>query len=141
MLLCDVCNDGYHIDCLKNSAQVDMAAAFWICSPCLQAGHTISSLVEKQAQESVGKPPQALSHPSREQMRRDAEAAELHGRIVHASRSVPHTGEHQDLFGVLHYLGRQSSTHAKYFVARYHDGSTATLTLRQAKMMLHQLDK
>jgi hypothetical protein len=118
-----------------------MTAAFWICSPCLQAGHTIDSLVDKQAQDLTSKLPQALSHPSREQMRRDAEAAELHGRIVRTSSSMPNTDEHQDLFGVLHYLGRQVNRHSKYFVVRYHDGSTATLTLRQAKTILHKPDE
>ena len=75
ILLCDYCNKGYHVRCVELDEVPD---GDWVCPGCLEAGITLEDL---QRREQADGEDSAL-FPNAAQRRRDAAAADYHGRLV-----------------------------------------------------------
>jgi hypothetical protein len=126
MLLCDNCDNGWHIYCL-NPPLEEVPEGDWLCPDCTAAGVTFDTLREKRQRfvaDTQSRP--ALELPSRSRIAKARQYADLwHGKaIMHVSRGRPRYG--RVLF--------QGILHEKWFKICWQDG---TETEHNATMLRH----
>ena len=100
-ILCDNCNDAYHLRCLTPPLS-RVPAGDWLCSDCLAQGVTRELLQE--AREKAAMREQELVHPER-YTPAQKEARELDGRLVIRNFINPVTRRTKAYWGKLYFLG------------------------------------
>jgi transposase InsO family protein len=135
MLLCDICNAGYHTYCLK-PALSSIPEGYWLCPECVEAGMTVAAAEQREQQRS-----ELLAHegrpniyPSAAMRRRDVAAEQLHGRYIVRKFTDPSTGRIRRYWGRLQYRGPLARP--VYFTAIYEDGDSQGLSVRQVRPLL-----
>jgi hypothetical protein len=130
LLLCDICNAGYHTFCLQPPLNAVPKSA-WLCPACVEGGYTAA---DAKAREQLRKQilqqqqQQPVLFPDAGMRRRDDAAAELHGRLLLKSKPNPVTGAPEQYWGRVHFRGIQHRP--RYFLVAYQDGATQLLTKR-----------
>jgi hypothetical protein len=129
LLLCDLCNAGFHIFCLQPPLQ-HVPDSVWLCPQCVTEGNTTADVAAREQQreqlaDAVAKP---QLYPAAATKRRDAAAAALHERLVLRSVKDPATGGPAEYWGRVHYLGPQYRPY--YFTVVYQDGQEEDCTRR-----------
>jgi hypothetical protein len=135
LLLCDVCNKGWHTQCLQPPLSA-VPAGTWICPPCAQAGATAADVSSRQQQRQEEQQRRSLPNlfPDAGAKRRDQEAASLHGQLIRKAFRQPRSNQQRVYWGRLHYRGPQFRPN--YFLVIYEDGDDETLTTAQARKLL-----
>jgi hypothetical protein len=131
MLLCDQCNRGFHLECLKLKA---IPAGQWFCSACLNqlsehGTHQLAPDTQRQQLPSNSSPLAAppLSNTAISSNFWDPNLAQkLHGiRITKTFPDFPG----QVYSGLVKYLGPKARPYA--FRVHYDDGDKETMTLSE----------
>jgi hypothetical protein len=129
LLLCDICNLGYHTFCLQPPLSA-VPSDSWLCPACVEDGYTAAEVAarEQQRQQRQQQAEQPVLFPNASMRRRDEVAAALHGRLVLKSAYDPATGKPAPYWGRVHYLGPLARPY--YFLVVYQDGGTQQVTKR-----------
>eukprot|EP00775_Hariotina_reticulata_P005403 gene5403-biopygen7207 len=108
----------------------------WICQPCADAGGTLAEAQRKQAQrqEALDRATLPNLYPDAAMKRRDQQAQQLHGRLIHKSWAEPGKSSRRWFWGRLHYRGPLSRPN--YFVAVYEDSDYEIMSAATAKRFL-----
>lgn len=138
LLLCDLCNAGYHTFCLQPPLQ-QIPAGAWLCPQCVQEGNSLADAAarEQQRQQLAEAAAQPQLFPSAATRHRDGAAAALHGRLVLRPYSGA-AGQPAELWGKLHFLGPQYRP--RYFTVVYQDGQEEDCSVRQVRKWLLPAD-
>jgi transposase InsO family protein len=128
LLLCDVCNSGYHVRCLQPPLAA-VPAGSWLCPRCMQASGADELLQRRQQQRATLQQREQAANlfPSAVTKRRDARAKELHGRLVLKPFKDPATGYQRKYWGRISYLGELARPY--YLHVMYEDGDSETATV------------
>ena len=139
LLLCDICNKGWHSRCLQPPLSV-VPAGSWICPPCVQAGSTAADVDSRQQQRQEAQQRASLPNlfPDAGSKRRDEKAAALHGRLILKSFRQPSSQQQRKFWGRLHFRGPLHRPH--YLLAAYEDGDSETFTAAAVKAFLQPPD-
>jgi len=129
LLLCDICNAGFHTFCLQPPLS-QVPEGHWLCPHCTEEGYSAADAAVRERQRACLKQltAQPVLFPDAGMRRRDDAAAQLHGRLVLKSTRQPGSASAQPYWGRVHYLGAQHRPY--YFLVCYQDGATQTLTKR-----------
>lgn len=129
LLLCDICNSGYHTFCLQPPLSA-VPRGHWLCPECVESGYSAADADarEQQRQEIQQLAAQPVLFPDASMRRRDDAAAELHGRLVLKSTKQPGSSAQQPYWGRVQYLGAQYRPY--YFIISYQDGAQQQVTKR-----------
>jgi hypothetical protein len=121
MLLCDVCDNGWHLKCLQPPLDA-VPDGDWLCPRCAADGVTPeqlrASVQQREAQQQQETAPNL--YPNRQMRERDAAARLLHGRLVLKPFYVPGTRRARPYWGRVHFMGDEHRP--KYFHVYYEDG-------------------
>ncbi len=82
MLICDGCLKGFHLSCLQPPLSEVPEPEIWVCPYCLQQGVTAERLAVLRQMNMPVAVSDAAVFPSVQQRARDAEAQQLHGKVV-----------------------------------------------------------
>eukprot|EP00775_Hariotina_reticulata_P003122 gene3122-biopygen4775 len=106
LLICELCAKGYHMKCLQPHLTT-LPEGLWICQSCADAGGTLAEAQRKQAQrqEALDRATLPNLYPDAAMKRRDQQAQQLHGRLIHKSRAEPGKSGRRWFWGRLHYRG------------------------------------
>jgi hypothetical protein len=135
LLLCDMCNLGYHLACLQPPLSA-VPAGSWLCPKCA-AVEGIQGLLQQREQEraqALAKQQQANLYPSAPTKARDQLARAVHGRLVLKPFKDPDTGAMRKYWGRLHFQGETSRPY--YFKVVYEDGDSESATVTGVKRHL-----
>lgn len=129
LLLCDICNAGYHTFCLQPPLNT-IPRGRWLCPQCVEEGYTPADAAARERQrqlikQQAGRP---VLFPGAGMRRRDDAAAELHNRLVLKSQHDSSTGGPAQYWGRVHYRGAQHRP--RYFLVVYQDGASQAVTRR-----------
>jgi hypothetical protein len=116
MLLCDGCNDGWHMSCLPVPL-MRVPDGDWICPKCLEAGLTLEQL---QTRADFDKSDSHL-YPTAAQKRVDKQAREYHGRLLRKK------SDGTVLWGRVCFTDPKNRP--KYFLIKWSDGTRVEATL------------
>eukprot|EP00775_Hariotina_reticulata_P015084 gene15084-biopygen1096 len=135
LLICELCAEGYHMKCLQPQLTT-LPEGLWICQPCADAGGTLAEAQRKQAQrqEALDRATLPNLYPDAAVKRRDQQAQQLHGRLIHKSWAEPGKSSRRWFWGRLHYRG--PLTRPNYFVAVYEDSDYEIMSAATAKRFL-----
>eukprot|EP00775_Hariotina_reticulata_P009856 gene9856-biopygen11780 len=135
LLICELCAKGYHMKCLQPQLTT-LPEGLWICQPCADAGGTLAEAQRKQAQrqEALDRATLPNLYPDAAMKRRDQQAQQLHGRLIHKSWAEPGKSSRRWFWGRLHYRGPLSWPN--YFVAVYEDSDYEIMSAATAKRFL-----
>jgi hypothetical protein len=127
LLLCDICNAGWHTFCL----QPPLAAVpdgHWLCPQCLEEGYTAADAVAREQQREQQQQKASLPQlfPDAAMRRRDQAAEALNGRLVVKKFVNPSTGRPKSYWGRVHYMGTDQRPY--YFRVMYEDGESHAAT-------------
>jgi transposase InsO family protein len=128
LLLCDMCNSGYHLACLQPPLS-QVPAGSWLCPKCMQADNVQTTLQQRVLQRAQlqDKEQQPNLHPSAPTKARDQRAKALHGRLVLKPFKDPDTGAVRKYWGRLHFIGELERPY--YFRVVYEDGDSESATV------------
>lgn len=129
MLICDGCNEGYHLACLQPPLSA-VPAGVWVCPNCNSEGitkHVVQSMQEMP--KAAGRRIVRDLFPSAAQRRTRQTAAGLTGHTLTKEVKNPRTGRTRMLRGTLKHLGKGSGGQ-QMFEVRYDDGATEQMTMR-----------
>lgn len=139
LLLCDICNAGYHTFCLQPPLNA-VPSGDWLCPQCTDEGYTAADAAarEQQRQHMQEEGSRPVLFPSAAMRRRDNTAAGLDGRLLLKSKHDPATGLPASYWGRVHYRGPQYRPY--YFLVVYEDGATQQVTRRALAKWLMPAD-
>jgi hypothetical protein len=139
LLLCDVCNSGYHTYCLQPPLS-EVPEGVWLCPECVEAGYTEQEVEnrEQQRQQLQERAARPNIFPGAPMKRRDEAARELHGRLVLRTFTDPATGKGRKYWGKLFFKGEEARPH--YFKLIYEDGETHDASMTSIKRYLQPAD-
>jgi hypothetical protein len=140
VVLCDVCDTGWHIKCLATPLD-EVPAGNWMCPSCTNAGVSQQQLQSKVEERELrkqldGKSPQL--YPDKAMRGRDAAAQQLHGRLILQNFVDPATQQLRPYWGRLHYMGQQRRP--DYFDVHFEDGDVYNYTVAEAKPLLQPVN-
>jgi hypothetical protein len=129
LLLCDICNAGYHTFCLQPPLNA-VPSGDWLCPQCVDEGYTVADAAAREQQRTLiqGEAQRPVLFPDAAMRRRDSTAAGLDGRLLLKSKHDPATGLPASYYGRVHYRGAQFRPY--YFLVVYQDGATQEATRR-----------
>jgi RNase H-like domain found in reverse transcriptase/Reverse transcriptase (RNA-dependent DNA polymerase)/Integrase zinc binding domain/PHD-finger len=127
MLLCDGCNQGYHIYCLKPALPAVPSEAIWICEDCRSVGIDEETVKQREDYVDADEP---IIFPNAAMRKMDAAAQLLDGRTVKLKVGKGKSKKVQ--YAVLVYQPRGGRTANKHFVARFADGKTMDISYKTA---------
>eukprot|EP00775_Hariotina_reticulata_P005639 gene5639-biopygen7440 len=135
LLLCDMCNSGYHMQCLQSPVTA-VPTGVWLCHDCVADGLTAADVAERQAQRDLVQEQrqQPNMFPDAAMSRRDKAAAVLHGRLVIKVWNDSVTGQPRPYWGRVHFRGAEYRSN--YFVVVYEDGDYHAATVTAVKKLL-----
>eukprot|EP00775_Hariotina_reticulata_P013865 gene13865-biopygen15796 len=135
LLLCDMCNSGYHMQCLQPPVTA-VPTGVWLCHDCVADGLTAADVAERQAQRDLVQEQrqQPNMFPDAAMSRRDKAAAVLHGRLVVKVWNDSVTGQPRPYWGRVHFRGAEYRPN--YFVVVYEDGDYHAATVTAVKKLL-----
>jgi len=135
LLLCDMCNSGYHMQCLQPPVSA-VPTSVWLCHDCVSDGFTAADVAERQAQRDLAQEQrqQPNMFPDAAMSRRDKAAAALHGRLVVKVWNDSVTGQPRPFWGRVHFRGAEYRPN--YFVVVYEDGDYHAATVTAVKKLL-----
>jgi hypothetical protein len=136
ILLCDVCDGGWHIKCLPTPLST-VPEGDWMCPTCEKAGVTPAQLAARVAARNTreqldGQTPQL--YPNKAMRARDEQARALHGRLVVQNFVDRSTGRKRPFWGRVHYMG--SLRRPEYFDIHFEDGDIYPYTVAELKKYL-----
>jgi hypothetical protein len=139
LLLCDVCNAGWHTFCLQPPLD-QVPQGSWLCPGCLEEGYTAADAAAREQQrerlqEQAARP---VLYPAADMRRRDQAAAVLDGRLVVRSFVDPSTGRSRNFWGRVVFRGEQSRP--RYFYVVYEDGDSHTASTAMLRKWLMPAD-
>ena len=136
MLLCDVCDAGWHLQCLQPPLDA-VPDGNWLCPRCVAEGVTQEQLrarvAERQAQQEADAELPNL-YPDRAMRGRDERARALHGRLIKQRFVDPATRQPRDFWGRAFFQGPLHRPH--YFLVHFEDGDTCTHTYDSLRKLL-----
>ncbi len=135
MLLCDICDSGYHLHCLQPALSA-VPEGYWICPKCKEQGYTADEAAsrEQQREQLAEREAQPNMFPSPATRKRDEEARKLDGRLIKQPFRDPAIRRHRDYWGKLHYRGPEHRPY--YFQIVWEDGNTNAASMRGVKRWL-----
>jgi hypothetical protein len=138
LLLCDICNSGYHTFCLQPPLQ-SIPRGRWLCPQCVEEGYTQADATarERQREHIQQQADQPVLYPDAAMRRRDESAAALDGRLVLKSKPTS-AGPPAACWGRVSFKGVQFRP--KYFTVTYDDGTTQECTKRALTKWLMPAD-
>jgi site-specific DNA-cytosine methylase len=132
MLLCDSCNAGYHMACLKPPLK-KVPENEWICTRCVSFGVT----VEQVRRRDAGNPAKhyGVVFRSKTQRLRDTQARALEGRLIKWRPGKKHAWGPGPFYGVLRYEGDNNS-YPRPLWGEFEQGKEGPWTLAAALKLL-----
>lgn len=129
LLLCDICNAGYHTFCLQPPLNA-VPDGDWLCPQCVEEGYTVADAAARDQQRKLLQQAAAAPnlYPDAAMRRRDSTAAALDQRLVLRSTRGSGTDPPQQLWGRVHFRGIQHRPW--YFTVAWQDGSCTEATRR-----------
>lgn len=136
ILLCDMCDSGWHIKCLPDPLDT-VPQGDWMCPSCKQAGVTpaqMSARIESRAlrQQLDGQAPQL--YPNKAMRKRDDQARSYHGRLMVQNFIDPNLGQKRPFWGRVHYKG--ALRRPQYFDVHFEDGDIYQYSVAELKPLL-----
>jgi hypothetical protein len=139
LMLCDVCNSGYHTYCLQPPLS-SVPDGVWLCPECVDAGYTEQDAAgrEQQRQQLQEREARPNIFPGAQMKRRDEAAHALHGRLVLKAFTDPATGKGRKYWGRIYFKDAESRPY--YFRVVYEDGDSHHATMAGIKRYLQPED-
>jgi hypothetical protein len=128
MLLCDGCNRGHHIYCLKPALPAVPDDPIWICPDCRALGIDEEAVIQER--ENYVDPTEPVIFPSAAMRRMDAAAQLMDGKTIKLHKGKGKSKKSE--YAVLVYQPRGGRKGNKHFMARFADGRTMMLSYKTA---------
>jgi hypothetical protein len=135
MLLCDYCDEGWHLSCLQPPLSA-IPDGDWLCPRCEQAGVTEEQLQHAGAERQQKQLADAAHnmYPGKQMRARDAAARKLHGRLVKQEFIDSATQRLRTYWGRVHFQGE--ARRPRYFEVYWDDGDHYDFSVAQLKPIL-----
>ena len=136
ILLCDVCDSGWHIKCLSPPLDATPAGD-WLCPRCVQAGWTAADCQAKTEerrvrQQASGRAPNLF--PNKQMRERDEAAKQLHGRLILQNFRDRVTGRSRPFWGRVRFVSAERRP--RYFDVCFEDGDVYDYTTAEVRRHL-----
>lgn len=129
LLLCDICNAGYHTFCLQPPLD-SVPEQAWLCPQCTDEGYTeADAAAREQQRQRIQQAANAPTlYPNAAMRRRDSAAASLDQRLMLKSVKGSGTAPPSAMWGRVQFKGIQHRPW--YFDVHWADGSVSQFTKR-----------